>query len=371
LSSWFRPKKTTPVLIIFFAVAILFTRLFSGCTPQKAVLTSNSVPLPPPTVATVPVPLEITPFFTDPAIQGKNAPGWKIINSLVTDINASDRSVAIAMYNFSLNEIGDALISAVKRGVDVHLVVDSDAMEGTELRRLKNSGIKILGDRHESLMHNKFVVIDRQIIWTGSLNLTFSGAMDDENNFVRILSPELAVNYLQKFDDMFVNDRFGPDSRSRTAATKFKLSGRSVENYFSPEDTIDTRLVALVGSAKKSVHILAYSFTLDRLADALIKAGKNGVEIRGVFDADSTADNQGADFAQLKKSGLDVRLDGLEGLMHQKVLIIDGETVMFGSYNFTASAENRNDENVLILKDPALAESFEQAFERIYIKSKN
>jgi phosphatidylserine/phosphatidylglycerophosphate/cardiolipin synthase-like enzyme len=370
LSSWFRPKKQTPVLIAIFAVVVLFTRLSSGCTPQKAAVNPLSVPLPLPSVTPAPIPLEITPFFTDPAVQGKDAPGWKIINTMVDDINGAAQSVDVAMYNFSLSEIGDALIKAFQRGVEVRMVVDSDALDNSEMRRLMKAGIQVLGDRRESLMHNKFIIIDQATVWTGSLNLTDSGSMQDDNVQVRFRSTELAANYQSKFNEMFTGDKFGPDSRPKTANTKFTLSGLAVENYYSPEDSIDTRLVSLVGSAQKSVHILAYSFTLDRLADALIKAEKKDVQVSGVFDEESTGSNQGADYSKLKKAGLDVRLDGEAGLMHIKAIIVDGKTVAFGSYNFTSSAENKNDENILIITDPLLAGSFEKAFDRIYHMSK-
>jgi phosphatidylserine/phosphatidylglycerophosphate/cardiolipin synthase-like enzyme len=370
LTSWFRPKKQTPVLIAICAVVVLFTRLSSGCMPQKAAVNPLSVPLPLPSVSPAPIALEITPFFTDPAVQGKDAPGWKIINTLVDGINAATQSVDVAMYNFNMSEISEPLIKAFQRGVEVRMVVDSDALDSSELRRLMKAGIPVLGDRRESLMHNKFVIVDNATLWTGSLNLTESGSMQDENVLVRIRSKELTSNYQSKFNEMFSGDKFGPDSRSKTAKTKFTLSGIPIENYYSPEDTIDSRLVSLVGSAQKSVHVLAYSFTLDRLADALIKAEKNHVQVSGVFDEESAGSNQGADFSKLKKAGLDVRLDGEAGLMHTKAIIVDGRTVAFGSYNFTASAENKNDENVLIITDPVLAGSFEQAFDRIYQTSK-
>jgi phosphatidylserine/phosphatidylglycerophosphate/cardiolipin synthase-like enzyme len=343
----------------------------SACTP-----TPDAVPLPSPTPR-FPSPTpgfadglsSVTPYFTDPAIKGKNAPGRAIIKELINDIDAATDSIDVAMYNFTLEDVSDALIHASQRGLAVRIVVDSDALDKLDLQIMKKVGIYVLGDRRESLMHNKFVVIDNKILWTGSLNLTSSGAEKDENVQVRLVSPELAANYLLKFNEMFNEDHFGADTRNKTIKTSFNLSGIPVENYFSPEDVIDKRLVSLVGSAEESVHVLAYSFTLDRLADALINASSKGVKVRGVFDRESTEENQGADFSKLAKARLDVRLDGEPGLMHMKVIIVDGKTVAFGSYNFTASAENRNDENVLIITDPILAGSFEQAFERIYAKS--
>ena len=312
---------------------------------------------------------EITPYFTDPSIRGSKTPGRTIIAALIEDINAAKYSIDVAMYNFTLKDIIEALTKASQRGVAVRILVDSDAIDKLDLILLKSTGVYVMGDRRESLMHNKFVVIDSRVLWTGSLNLTASGAENDENVQVRLESKELAANYLLKYNEMFNEDKFGADSRSKTVQTEFELAGVPVENYFSPEDKIDTRLVSLVNNADESVHILAYSFTLDRLAEALINANMKGVKVRGVFDRESTEENQGADFYKLAKARLDVTLDGDPGLMHMKVIIVDGKTVAFGSYNFTASAENRNDENVLIITDPVLAGSFEQEFERIYAEA--
>jgi phosphatidylserine/phosphatidylglycerophosphate/cardiolipin synthase-like enzyme len=360
------------ILLVLAAVLLSFT----GCIPG-AILTPTGqehdsvVPLPIPTPSGTPdVSPVITTYFTDPAIKGKNSPGQAVIAALIKDIYAAKNSIDVAMYNFTHKEIIEALIKASQTGIAVRILVDSDALDKLDLSRLKRVGIYTMGDRRESLMHNKFVVIDNRILWTGSLNLSASGAENDENVMARIKSAELAANYLIKFNEMFNEDKFGADSRPKTSQTEFNIEGVDLENYFSPEDEIDTRLISLVNNAEKSVHVLAYSFTLDRLADALINASLNGVKVRGVFDRESTEENQGADFSKLAKARLDVRLDGEMGLMHIKAIIIDGKTVAFGSYNFTASAENRNDENILIITDPALAASFEDAFERIYAKAK-
>lgn len=360
--------------IIFLPVIALLLLGSSACltgTAQTAIPDSN-VPVKtvtPPTAQPQELPDPVQVFFTDPTITGQNSPGRAIINALITDINAALRSIDVAMYNFTLKDVSEALIKASQRGVAVRIVVDSDALQKLDLSRMKQVGIYAMGDRRESLMHNKFVVIDGSVLWTGSLNLTSSGIDKDENTMVRINSADLAGNYLIKFNEMASEDRFGPDSRPETEKTRFDVNGFPVENYFSPEDRIDSRLVSLVNNAEKSVHVLAYSFTLDKLATALTKAQKKGVEVRGVFDRDSSEDNTGADYFSLKKNGLDVRLDGEPGLMHMKVIIVDGSTVAFGSYNFTSSAENKNDENILIITDESLAAGFERAFDRIYAKA--
>ncbi len=361
-------KKSIHILSGLIVIGLVVQGLLSSCVQNTtaARLTSVPVPLPLPSETPGPEIIEITSYFTDPTIRGNTTPGRKIFAALIQDIYAAKSSIDVAMYNFTLKEVNEALIKASQVGIAVRILVDSDALDKLDLTRLKWVGIYVMGDRRESLMHNKFLIIDGKILWTGSLNLTDSGAANDENVMMRLQSTELAANYLLKYNEMFNEDKFGADRRAKTTRTEFNLAGVAVENYFSPEDKIDTRLVSLVNNAEKSVHVLAYSFTLDRLADALINANLKGVKVRGVFDRESTEENQGADFDKLAKARLDVRLDGSPGLMHIKAIIVDGKTVAFGSYNFTASAENRNDENILIINDPAIAASFEDAFERIY-----
>jgi phosphatidylserine/phosphatidylglycerophosphate/cardiolipin synthase-like enzyme len=121
-----------------------------------------------------------------------------------------------------------------------------------------------------------------------------------------------------------------------------------------------------VGGAQESIHFLAFSFTADELADALIEAEARGVEVRGVFEASQVASNTGGEWGTLDSADLDIRQDGQRGEMHHKVLIIDGSIVVSGSYNFSRSAEERNDENTLVISSRELAALFEAEFIEIW-----
>ena len=76
--------------------------------------------------------------------------------------------------------------------------------------------------------------------------------------------------------------------------------------------------------------------------------------------------NAGKVYVGFRKAGLDVHLDGNPGLMHHKVMIIDGRIVVLGSYNFTASAETKNDENLMVINNPDIAAQFTREFQRVY-----
>jgi phosphatidylserine/phosphatidylglycerophosphate/cardiolipin synthase-like enzyme len=285
---------------------------------------------------------------------------YKQVITAVTDaIDTAQSSIDIAMYNLNLREVEQALRNAHRRGVNVRLIVESDALDGLVLRSLKSSGIPVVSDGRESLMHNKFMVIDNRQVWTGSLNLTDNGVIEDRNNLVRLVSPSIAEYYTQEFEEMFTAGLFGNNSPEGSPSDGgFKAAAIPVEVYFSPDDGVMDIILDEVASAREEIAFLGYSFTSDPLAQALVEKARQGVRVMGVFDSDMVVANTGSDYEWLLNAGLPVCRDGEEGLMHHKVIVIDQQVVITGSYNFTSSAERFNDENVLILHDPYLAELY-------------
>jgi phosphatidylserine/phosphatidylglycerophosphate/cardiolipin synthase-like enzyme len=76
--------------------------------------------------------------------------------------------------------------------------------------------------------------------------------------------------------------------------------------------------------------------------------------------------NQGTEYDLFKQADMSVRLDGNEGLMHHKVFVIDGKIVAFGSYNFSKSAEENNDENLIVIYSEPIAQQFIKEFYRVW-----
>jgi phosphatidylserine/phosphatidylglycerophosphate/cardiolipin synthase-like enzyme len=91
--------------------------------------------------------------------------------------------------------------------------------------------------------------------------------------------------------------------------------------------------------------------------------------VAGVMDESQVKSNIGGEYANFRDARLNVYLDGNPGHMHHKVMIIDEEIVIFGSYNFSASAERRNDENVMIIFDPDFAAQFVAEFQRVFAQA--
>jgi phosphatidylserine/phosphatidylglycerophosphate/cardiolipin synthase-like enzyme len=305
-------------------------------------------------------------YFTNPesslALQETGGPD----GPLAAAIDSARLSVDVAIYSLSLNSIRDALLRAHDRGVQVRMVMESDNLDRTDPQRLIDAGIPILGDRHEGLMHNKFVVIDNSEVWMGSMNFTDSGAYADNNNLMRIRSSKMAENYTKEFEEMFIDDKFGPDVMSATPNPRVTIDGTPIDVYFSPDDGVQASIIELLDNAKESIYFMAFSFTSDPIGEAVRSRAQEGVIVSGVMETEQVNSNSGTEFDPFKQAGLDVLLDGNDGQMHHKVMIIDGNIVIFGSYNFTNSAETQNDENLIVIYNEEIAAQFMSEFQRVY-----
>jgi phosphatidylserine/phosphatidylglycerophosphate/cardiolipin synthase-like enzyme len=129
-----------------------------------------------------------------------------------------------------------------------------------------------------------------------------------------------------------------------------------------------------VRAARRSILIQAYEITPGPLVTALIEAHRRGVDVRAIVDYKQLSDRRNHDDAfaveHLGAAGIPVLVDKPPGLMHDKVMIIDGEVVVTGSFNYTYSAEHRNVENLLVIRDPALAAQYVQHWRSRAIESR-
>lgn len=294
--------------------------------------------------------------------------------ALIADIDAAKSSVDIAVFDFDLETVAETLLRAHKRGVRVRLIIDDENLEDPDVAeltgRLQQAGIPVAFDRRDPFMHIKMMIIDRSIVWTGSMNFTINGVYRNNNNMLRFSIPSLTEDYVRRFEYLFAG-RDNGDSAPRVQHRVVTLSsGVRIENYFSPRGGAAEAIEERLRDANESIYVLAFSYTADDQAHLLIDKHRAGLDVRGVFEARS-ASGTGADFEMLKRAGVPVLEDGNCYIMHHKIYIIDNRTVITGSYNFTSSAERSNDENLLIIDDPALAEIYTQEFERIYAQAQN
>ena len=146
-------------------------------------------------------------------------------------------------------------------------------------------------------------------------------------------------------------------SHSRFFSQRPPAQGSVCEVYFSPRGGCTDEVVRAIREAKESVWVRAYSFTSEPIAQALIEASKRGVKVDVILDKSQRTDRRSSALL-LARAGIPIEIDAVHAIAHNKVMIIDGETVLTGSFNFTESAEDRNAENLLAIRDAVLAAQY-------------
>jgi phosphatidylserine/phosphatidylglycerophosphate/cardiolipin synthase-like enzyme len=152
----------------------------------------------------------------------------------------------------------------------------------------------------------------------------------------------------------------------RYSAPYIQTPTAAYDVHFSPKGGCAEAVIYWIGRANQSIHVLMFIFSLDSIADALISAHKRGVEVKVLLDKSQSY----SQFAVLKAAGIEVRNDtNWEGIMHDKIAIIDHAVVLTGSFNWTATAENSNNENLIVIHSVEVASRYESEFQRIWGQS--
>lgn len=138
------------------------------------------------------------------------------------------------------------------------------------------------------------------------------------------------------------------------AAAKVVKDAPEIMVMFSPEDNVQAEIVRVLGQATKTIHVQAYLLTNNAFTNALITAHKRGVVVKVLLDEKRTWEASDSDAAALKASGIPVKLETAYDNAHNKVMLIDAglsrAVLITGSYNFTVSAQRKNAENVLFIR---------------------
>lgn len=300
---------------------------------------------------------------------GRNSP-QNVDKYFVGLIDSATRTLDGSFYDIDDAASVEALIRAKKRGVNVRLVTETDSLmdkhNPTQPRRsiaaLRAAGIEIRDDKQAGLMHNKFMVVDNATVWTGSLNLTTSSMFHHNNNSVMIKSPQLAANFNAEFSRLFEQGIFVPNDHA-VPNPVVNVSGIQIQTFFSPGGNAMTAVHEELKRATKSIRFMAFSMTDKEILRIMLEKKAAGVKVEGVFD--TCLIPQYSIYWDLKKAGVLTLGDGNQALMHHKVMVIDDTTVITGSYNFSKSAQNKNQENMLVIKSPLIAKQYVDEYYKI------
>ena len=258
-------------------------------------------------------------------------------------VRNAEKSVYIASYSFSWKALADELDR--KKGIDIRIIVDGAP---ASIDRVK--AVKV--DRKSSLFHPKFMVVDGRCVILGSGNFTQDNLRLHHNHFIFFEDEKIAAILTEKFNSWWQGEII--DSRYEEGNMKI---------YFSPENDCRGLIGKVVASAKNEVRFAMYHFTSQELARVLIDRKLAGVKVYGMIESFSVEPHSVC--AALSNFGCAVRKSNRAGFLHDKFIIVDGETVITGSYNLTAAAE-RNTEVVVVIKDRKLASEFMEEWKKMW-----
>mgnify|MGYP002397459501 CR=1 FL=1 len=311
-------------------------------------------------------------------------------DTIISYINMAQSTLDITMYDIvdttdnQVIRIMHAINDAYDRGVDIRYITD-DLPENPLLDSL-NPAINILAGNTEAIMHDKFMIIDRDDIqnsWvlTGSTNHTIANLNKDYNNIICIQDYQLAQAYNLEFNEMWGSETLTPDAGNalfgadKTDNTPhfFNIGGVEVQSYFSPSDKTTSKIIEVIDGAQESIEFAVLVFTENTLGTAILDAYNRGIDVRGIVDY---TDYSGDEYSYLHDNGVNVleyeNADGSQwpigATLHHKYAVIDQNTdnaiLVTGSHNWSASAESRNDENTLIIHDRNIANLYYQEFSK-------
>lgn len=343
---------------------------------------------------------------------------------LIKQIDSAAKTLRIAMYEFNLESMWDALQRARKRGVKIEIVLDRSHVyttgyedDGITPRKPKQMivdlikegfDVLLLKGRNGGIMHNKFIVADEALVSMGSFNYTPQSENDHyENVFFSIDKARVSgyLNYfeymrglaeepdLEKLEEIVTRaDAAFPEAEE----VEPEMAGRSKPlppappmetekpiklgrlrfplHLFSPNSGIEAALIKAIDASKATVQIAMFSFFSQPIAEALLRAKERGVEVKVVMDKSQTGTSKldewfawhGIDLRLI--SGPDRTRDPRYQKMHNKFAIFDGKMLESGSFNFSTRAETLSFENANFFNDAdeiaRFAAAFLQMFER-------
>ncbi|BAU66226.1 helix-hairpin-helix motif protein [Stanieria sp. NIES-3757] len=374
---------------------------------------------------------------------------------ILKEINSAQSSIDLAVQELKLPKIAQALARKYQAGVKVRVILDnnysrplsqlnlreiknlssrdrskyqdffalldsnqdgllsnSEIAQGDALIILKNAGIPLIddtadGSKGSGLMHHKFLIVDRKIVLTGSVNYTLSDIHGDftnletkgnVNNLLVINNQELARLFTEEFNYMW-GDGVGGNFDSLFGLAKPYRSPQklvwhhtTVEIQFSPTSPSKDWQISsngLIGkkisNATNSIDLALFVFSEQKLVDLLAQAQQKQVKIQGVFEPEfalrsysEVLDMWGvalrdrckyeANNNPWKKS---INTVGIAQLtkgdkLHHKFAVIDQNTVITGSHNWSEAANHNNDENLLVIHNNIVAQHFQQQFNLLY-----
>ncbi len=299
-------------------------------------------------------------------------------DTIVAYINKAQTTLDVCVYDNRSDAVITAVNQAYSRGVTVRFISETTSLNYS-LSNLNPSISLLKRNDGTNIMHNKFVIIDRDNennAWliTGSANHTPDNLTVDPNNVLFFQDKQLALAYTSEFEEMWGSSGATPnltDSKFGAAKTDntphiFSIDGKTVELYFSPSDGTSGHIITAINTTQTDFSFAMFTFIHNGIGDAVVDIQNIGVDVKGIIENVSYF---GSEYSSLVSAGIPVLShENIPNSFHHKYGVADATNmtsdplVITGSHNWTNSAEEDNDENTIIIHDGQIAAMYYEEF---------
>lgn len=314
-------------------------------------------------------------------------------DSLAAYINRAKSTVDLTIYNWDDSAGGDkittALNAAYTRGIKIRLIYDGTVSSPPAGIIFLNPAIKKVASPQGSgytIMHNKFVIIDANrsnpndaVVWTGSTNWTKNQLGLDPNNVIIFQDQSMARGYKLEFDEMWGDSSI--TSSSNTALAKYgqykkdntpheyNVNGKRVESYFSPSDGTNAHILSTIATANSDLYFAQLLITRNDLANKIAsQITANSLTAKGILNDTAGAGATPYFIMRTPMTSANLKINRFNNIFHHKYLIVDQSNtasdplLLTGSHNWSNGADQKNDENTVIVHDATIANIYFQEF---------
>ena len=343
---------STSLKFFLLLLIALFTPLFSYPLPEK----------------------DVDLFFAPSTVEDNQGAYVRLTNF----IDQATDSIYGALHELDLVSVAELLKQKSEQGIYIELLLEERWL--TELDNiaayqiLKSAKkIKIIPDyRKSGLMHNKYLIVDKKYVWTGSANWTFNGFFRNYNDGLIIAHPYVATQYYKNYLHL-ANPYFKKRLNKNIYPQTIKLKNeQKITPLFSRFGySVTRRLNSTLFESKQEAKFLIFAFSSQSTSEQLIRKLNSGLKIQGIFDNSFESENilknwKYVPFQELWQAGANVKYDNERAKVHHKVFILDQNKVLTGSFNFSKNAEKNNDENLVILESEKINRLYQKRFTSLW-----
>jgi len=298
--------------------------------------------------------------------------------AIIEFIDGARRELFVAVQEIDHPPIAEAILRARRRGVRLmDVVLEADYLRETRAPRPGKDGarhvnrllaaamlreaIDVKADFNPHIFHQKFIVRDGEAVLTGSTNFTTTGVTSNLNHVVIVEDRETAQQFRREFLEINRGVCGKRSDAHGRAPRESRVGGLRLKPLFAPDHAPEMEIMKLMAKARSRIDFAIFTFAQSSgIDDQMIATVQRGVKVRGVLDG-KQANQSWAASKGLHAAGVELFLPRRRGSgirkVHHKLMVIDGEVVVTGSFNYTGPANAVNDENILVIGEQAPLEA--------------